>query len=482
MARHSVRASIALAASPMLLAGTLAWAEEPAAPKKSVTEQVLEILREQGTIDAQRYDALKQQLEQEERERQGQRPPQAQTPPPAPPPPTIAAATLAAPATPDPEGWKIAYKDYGVRLERNDGLYKFHVGGLIQFDVAGIDEDDALKNLGIHNEGTGEEFRRARLMAEGELGENLMFRAEYDFAGGSPQFKDVWIGMQRLPYVGRALVGHFKEPQSLDELTSDRFITFMERALPVLAFSTDRNSGVAIQNTGFDQRMTWGVGGFRASDNFGNGFSESSPYNVTARITGLPVYEDDGATLVHVGYSYSHRFRGADAVEFNPRPEVHLSNPIIDTGNLSTDGVDVFGAELATVTGPVSFQGEFLDSLVDVRHSDEANLWGAYGQASWFLTGEHRAYDRTLGAFGRTSPKNPFSISKEQWGAWELAARYSYVDLNDESVRGGIESDVTGAVNWYLYGNFRIMLDYVWAHRNDVGDQNTLMTRFGIDF
>ena len=481
MPRHSVRVWIALAASPVLFAGASSWAEEPAAPKKSVTEQVLEILRAQGTIDAQRYDELKHQLEAEEQQRQAETPTPA-PPAPTPPPPTTVAATPATPPTPDPEGWHIAYKDYGVRLERNDGLYKFHVGGLIQFDVAGIQEDDALKDLGFHNEGTGEEFRRARLMAEGELGEYLMFRAEYDFAGGDANFKDVWMGLQHLPYVGRALVGHFKEPQSLDELTSDRFITFMERALPVLAFSTDRNSGVAIQNTAFDQRMTWGVGGFRASDNFGNGFSESSPYNVTARITGLPVYEDDGATLVHVGYSYSHRFRGADAVQFNPRPEVHLSGPIINTGNLSTDGVDVFGAELATVTGPVSFQGEFLDSLVDVQHSNEANLWGAYGQASWFLTGEHRAYDRNIGAFGRTSPKNPFSISKGQWGAWELAARYSYVDLNDESVRGGIEQDVTAAINWYLYGNFRIMLNYVWAQRNDVGDQNTVMTRFGIDF
>jgi phosphate-selective porin len=54
--------------------------------------------------------------------------------------------------------------------------------------------------------------------------------------------------------------------------------------------------------------------------------------------------------------------------------------------------------------------------------------------------------------------------------------------LNDDDVRGGIESDVTAAVNWYLYSNLRLMLDYVWAHRNGVGDQNTAMTRFSFDF
>jgi phosphate-selective porin OprO/OprP len=228
--------------------------------------------------------------------------------------------------------------------------------------------------------------------------------------------------------------------------------------------------------------MTWAVGGFRNANNFGDGFSEQSPYNVTARITGLPVWEDDGRTLVHVGYSYSHRFRDNEDVSFSPDPEVHLSDPIIDTGDILSHGVDVFGAELATVTGPVSLQGEFLDALVAQQTGGDVNFWGAYGQISWFVTGEHRPYDQKSGAFGRPTPKNPFSISKRQWGAFELASRYSHVTLNDDDVRGGIESDVTAAVNWYLYSNLRLMLNYVWAHRNGVGDQNTAMTRFSFDF
>ena len=473
MLRHSVRSTIGLAASVALLAALPATAEEPAAGKKSVTEQVLEILREQGTIDDAKYDDLKKQLEEEQRA--------AQPPPAEEPKAEVAKAEPEKPATQDPEGWKVYFKDT-LRIERNDGWAKLHIGGLTQFDVVGISTDDDLQDAGFDDQGSGAEFRRARLSMDGEVGENLIFKAEYDFADGDTDFADVWVGLQRLPYAGRALAGHFKEPMSLEEITSDRFITFMERALPVLAFSPARNSGVGVFNTAFEQRMTWAVGGFRDVNNFGDGFSQSSPYEVTARITGLPVWQDDGRTLVHAGYSYSHRFRDSDTVDFDPRPEVNLSDPLVDTDDIDSEGVDVFGVELATVVGPVSVQAEVLDALVNQQDGGDENFWGAYGYASWFVTGESRGYDPKIGAFGRTSPKNPFSISKSQWGAWELAGRYSYVSLNDDDIRGGIESNVTAAVNWYLYGNFRIMTNYVWAHRNNIGDQNAWMARFSLDF
>jgi hypothetical protein len=156
---------------------------------------------------------------------------------------------------------------------------------MTQFDIAGISTDQDLLDLDSidANEGTGEEFRRARLSVDGELGENLIFKAEYDFAQGDADFADVWVGLQRLPYAGRALAGHFKEPMSL-EITSDRFITFMERALPVLAFA--RAQLGHRRSTPPEQRMTWGVGG-TATQQLRRRLLGVVPYDVTARITGL---------------------------------------------------------------------------------------------------------------------------------------------------------------------------------------------------
>lgn len=473
---HFIRVAtgVATAAALLLVAGAL-HAEEPAATGKTVTEQVLDILREQGTIDDARYEALKKQAEEEARALQEKAREEARTETQAP------AETAAAPAQPDPEGWKIYFKD-NFRLERNDGMYKFKFGGRIQYDIAGTSSDQALQDAGFDNQGTGTDFRRARLAFEGEAGEHLLFKAEYDFANGDGDLTDVFLGLQALPVVGRFQAGHFKEAMALDELTSSKYITFMERGLPVLAFSPARNSGVSFGNAAFDKRLTWAVGGFRETDDFGEDFSDGSNYNVTARLTGLPVWMEEGRQLVHVGYSYSHKFRDDELIEFDPRPEVNTSSALVSTGEIPTDGVDLFGAELAAVAGPFSLQAEFLDALVDQVDGDSKNFYGVYSQVSWFVTGEHRAYDPKIGAFGRTSPKNPFSVSKAQWGALELAARYSHLHLNDGSVRGGIQNDVTTAVNWYLYSNLRVMLDWVYAHRNAIGGQHTVMTRFSLDF
>jgi phosphate-selective porin OprO/OprP len=59
------------------------------------------------------------------------------------------------------------------------------------------------------------------------------------------------------------------------------------------------------------------------------------------------------------------------------------------------------------------------------------------------------------------------------WGAWEIAGRYSTVDLNDQvgaatGVAGGRQTIYTLALNWYISRNVRLMFDYL---RGDVAKQ-----------
>ena len=87
------------------------------------------------------------------------------------------------------------------------------------------------------------------------------------------------------------------------------------------------------------------------------------------------------------------------------------------------------------------------------------------------LTGESRRYNPATGSFQNPRPKAPFS-SEGGFGAWELAARYSRMNLNFEeglagtaavpgSVRGGEQYDLTLGVNWYLNPNFKVMMNYL---------------------
>jgi len=289
------------------------------------------------------------------------------------------------------------------------------------------------------------------------------------------------VGLDDLPYVGRVRAGHFKEGFSLNNETSSKYITFMERALPAGAFDTGRNTGVALDNTAFDERMTWRVGGFAEVGDSGNrDRSNLSNYNVATRLTGLPLYEDNGSRLVHVGLAYTHKFIN-DMIDFGAR-EVHLSEDLVDTGDIMAKGLDQVGLEFASVFGPLSLQAEWMGSWVDQVAGEDLDFMGYYGQVSYFLTGEHRVYKRSEGVFDRVSPKQPFSLKEGHWGAFEVGARYSYLDLSDQNIRGGTQNNTTLGANWYLFSNLRLMLNWVHSHRNGIGNQDAVETRVSLDF
>jgi phosphate-selective porin OprO/OprP len=465
--RSNWRGALGAALTVLVLAPSSAPAEDDG---KSVNEKILDILLEKGDITPQRYEELREEALEEQRQAEA------------------AATTPAVSAAADaPDGWKAYWKD-GTRIERNDGAVKIKIGGRIQADAVAVGVDNSVENFADQDpdfdnpEGTGVDFRRARLFVSGSFWEHGIFKAQYDFAGTDADFKDVYAGLQKIPVVGKITFGHQYEPFSLSQQTSSKYMTFMARSLPVLTFTAERNTGLKIQNTALDERMTWSVGGFRDVQDSGEAFSNQGDYNVGARITGLPIWEDDGRRFLHVGTSYRHEFGNDKVRAFGPRPEVNTIDPVNLTGDLIVDGVDIFGGELATVCGPFAFESEILGALVDRSSMSDLGFWGASGQVSYFLTGEQRVYDRKNGAFGRTAPNEDFSISKGTWGAFEVAARYSYLDLKDDDVRGAMLSSSTLGVNWYLYRNLRLMVNGGHTHINGLGDILVGQSRVAIDF
>ncbi len=372
------------------------------------------------------------------------------------------------------------WKD-GLRFTANDGSVKLKIGGRIQHDFAYFAEDGSVeRRLGEDFE-DGTEFRRARLYFSGTIYDDIDFKVQYDFAGGDADFKDVYLGMRDVPYVGNVRIGQFKEPFSLEELTSSNYITFMERSL-VNTFSPSRNTGVMFYDTMLDKRMTWAAGFFRQTDSFGDG-SGGRDYNATARLTGLPVFEDGGKKLLHLGVSYTHQNYEGDSVRFRARPEAHLTPRIVDTGNFSAEYGDFILAEAAWVDGPFSLQGEYVHAFIEGRNRriGDPNFWAASVQASYFLTGEHRPYKTASGSFSRVKPLSIYDGNGGA-GAWELAARLSYLNLNDDGVKGGRLKDLTLGLNWYLNPNVRTMWNYVFADPSQGGEVNAFMWRFQVAF
>ncbi|NIA15336.1 MAG: porin [Nitrospiraceae bacterium] len=375
------------------------------------------------------------------------------------------------------------YWGKGLRLDSRDGRFKLKIGGRIQNDFAFFDENSTLRKVFGDNE-NDTEFRRARLYISGTIYDRYAFKAQYDFAGGDADFKDVFVAANKIPYAGQLKIGHFKEPFSLEELTSSKYITFMERALPNV-FAPSRNMGLQLSNHHFNDRFTWSVGLFRETDRFGGGVDDGG-FNWTGRVTGLPWYADDGRKLLHVGLSYSRRNPGG-LIRFRQRPETHLAQTrYVDTGEFLAEDVQLYNAEFALVFGPFSLQGEYMRADAGTVLAGDTDFDGWYVQASWFITGEHRRYKNSLGVFDRIKPSNNFGWGEEQGpGAWELAVRLSNLDLDDGFFRGGNESNVTAALNCYLNPNMRVMLNAVHAEIDHIyydGNADSVMARFQIDF
>ena len=394
-----------------------------------------------------------------------------------------AATTITPLAEPekDPNQFRVYWQD-GVRMDSADEQFKLRIGGRIMNDWAFVGADDSLvESLGplgtLVRDGT--QFRRARLYAFGVLYDRIEYRAEFDFADRFGNFSDIYVGLRDVPVLGTLKAGHFKEPFGLEALTSSNNITLLERSAGG-AFAPLRNIGIAFQNSVAKGRISYAAGVFREALSAGNSVGSGGP-NLTARVTGLPVYADGGRKYLHVGAAYSHQGAPLGVTLFGSRPEANLLPPFVLTPLLETSSYNMVGLEAAAVAGPFSVQSEYMKSSVNSVSSGDPTFSGFYVLGSFFLTGEHRPYWHGGGAFDRVRPNSSF-MDDGGTGAWEIVARYSQLDLNDQLVRGGEMKNFTFGVNWHLNPYSRIMWNYVRSEVEDTGNADILQMRFKIDF
>ena len=373
---------------------------------------------------------------------------------------------------------QVEWKD-GLRLETRDKTVRLRFGGRIHYDWATMSQDSGIQeSLGSLQDGT--EPRRARIYFSGELHEQVEFKVQYDFAGGTTKFKDVYLGLKGIPVLGKIRLGHMKEPFSLEEMTSSNNVTFLERALPNV-FAPSRNTGVLISNH-VKERVSWGMGVFLDTNDLGVDQGDGE-FNFTGRLTGTPWHAAKGKKVVHLGLGYSHRSPSEPDFRYRQRPEAHLAPRFVDTGTLRMHSAHLVGPEFALVHGSASVQAEYIRAgLNPVTGNATSNFHGYYLLGSYFLTGEQRNYRASAGQFRGIKPRRNFSLGQKGTGAWEVAVRYSSLDLNHGTVSGGKLDDFTAGLNWYLNPNARVMWNYIRANRESLGKAGVFQMRFQVNF
>ena len=429
------------------------------------------------------------------------------------------------------------WKD-SAALETADKAFKVKWRGRTQFDTIGFtgNSQPYFNGLGGNQGDTTVDFRRLRLGTEGTIYEQFDFAVELDFINsfssnastnalnpygglknafdrqfyGVPAPTDVWIGMREVPYFGMIRIGNIKPVNGLEHSNSSRFLDFMERSLNQDAFVGRFNNGfqpgLLTYNYNEEQTMTWGSS---LTMNSYNVFAyDAGGMDAAGRVTWTPWYDEEshGRYHLHLGFSATERrcTNGQDRLRARGSLRNGISQSwsnVADTTVFFSSGETLLVPEVSLVVGRMHLQAEYFGQFnrdvaiqttnVPAQANPGPNLGtayfqGYYMQASWFLTGEHREYERKTGSYGRVVPYENFHWLKSgnngnllTRGAWQVLYRYDLLDLNapelanvnianggNPGVGGGTVVDHTVGLNHFLNPNMKVQYNFVVADRS----------------
>jgi phosphate-selective porin OprO/OprP len=314
----------------------------------------------------------------------------------------------------------------------------------------------------------GFNFRRGYTDVTAKLGP-LGFKFQNDFAAGTfpGSLREVWVGARLGP--GQLTIGQFKPYRGMEELASSNEITMMERP--------------STSSTGIYAGRQWLMGaGYKGffRDQIGYGVDYMSLTHTGMPLSGssyggrifwVPI-SDPGNTF-HLGFAYSVDTSSPESLAarfsdpYGGRKGIAKSLGVAGAGGGGKSSQSNFAVEAAYALGPVTLQGEYVNTTLDDSHAvagvqKDSTVQAYYVQASWFVTGERAIYRKERGAFGKPKPTGA-------WGALELAARYDFAEnltqsLNADPCRTGTSkcevTIVTLGANWYPREGVRFMLNY----------------------
>ncbi|MCP1726539.1 phosphate-selective porin OprO/OprP [Natronospira proteinivora] len=348
-----------------------------------------------------------------------------------------------------------------------DAFAKPEPRGRIHLDYAFHDEDNV-------EMADGHRLRRARLGVSGSIDDDWSYQSEIDFAENGVGFRDAYLRYNGLDN-GAITIGNFKVPFGMDELTSSNHLAFIERSLPT-SFAQSRRVGVGYStggdNFGFST-MLFGQGVGTNNDRVAEGADEG--FGFGARFYGTPIRTGDN--VLHLGAALTTEDTASsedETARFRARPESRVTGiRLVDTGTIeNVDRINRFGLEAGYQAGPLTLQGEYLSVNADRQSGFSSyDFDGYYAQAS-YVFGSQRNYRG--GAFRNPEP-----------GSWEMALRFSSINLDDADILGGEEDNVTLGLNYYAAPNVRFMWNYISVDSERAGvseDPNIFLFRTQVSF
>lgn len=383
------------------------------------------------------------------------------------------------PVAPGDNTFKAFWKN-GLQLETADRAFTAHIGGRILYDGAYFGSDD----YGGAQKQDSWYLRQLWFQADGTLFTDAFYQVAIDFASGSATLRWAVLGLRNLGPVGTFSAGLFKQPYSLAEMTSTRFLTFMERAAPTQAFVPSYQDGFMLSNNFLeDKRLLVAISAFKATTN--GTATDNSGYGMAARVAAFFLEDKDSNRILHVGLGYFFADTPAGTKQYRARPDIGTGVRFVDTGSITAEDETGYCFELLFTWQRLHVQAEYY--WVDVNGGTDPSFSGFYVEVGYFLRGGRVNYGRDAKRLERPHIDERFRAGGSGAGAWQVAIRYDSVDLSDSGVTGGLQEAITFGVNWYWNPSMRVMFNVVWVDVSEggafgEGSLTVFGTRFQVDF
>ena len=405
----------------------------------------------------------------------------------------------------------------GFGLESADGQNSIKFSGLFQADYrsfsSGLSDVGAISvpNPPAANNPPGfypaneanDSFllRRVRPTVQGTVFGIYDYRITGEFGDGKSQVVDAYVDSRFKPWF-KVRVGKFKPFVGLERLQSGSDIKLMERSYVTNAILPNRDLGVAVHGDVLDNRLNYAFGITNGVADGGDAATSATPISdreYQARLFATP-FNQEYSALAGLGFGVAATYTNAEGT-FNSSTGA-ISNSDLTSG-YKTEGQQTFFKYSSNAYldgrrfrwtpqayyyyGPFGVMTEYVDESQEVNYNapssnkhvgvNKKTLNNKAWQitASYLLTGEDAS-------FKGVKPKQNFDLDKGGWGAWELAARYDKIELDDDTfknfgsttgnvnnqryfadLRNSAKSAHTwvGGINWYLNSNVRFELNYL---------------------
>jgi phosphate-selective porin OprO and OprP len=440
---------------------------------KTVNEKILDILLESKIVTEEKFQELKKQVEMEEAE--------------------VAKLKVAAEKKPT-EGARVDFKR-GFSIESADGENKLNLSGRFNGDY----------RLYLGDSPNNDTFliRRARLSMKGTLYKYYEFTVDADFSQGTPQLYEALLNINYVPY-SQLMFGQFKIPFGLEQLTSTNNMAFVENSLAD-NFPPGYDQGLMFHGNISNDLLYYQLGVFNGrKTNVSSDVDDEKDFG--GRITLAPFSKMEIPIIkdFHIGGAFT------SGVEHTTKPSTDWWKNSFKTPGQTTflqfddtvrqDGTrNRLGAELAWLVGPVSLKSEYmtlqLNDLTKGKTRGSFSGNAGYVSLGWLITGENEPWKNGLPA--AITPKNPFVFGKGGRGAFQILARYDWLDMDKGLLEKGFvdptkytnkASGYAFGLTWYPNDMVRFMVNYFHTDfGNDIdvsgkkmGSEDAVFTRFQI--